>query len=187
MHTMHKLLTIAVFLVPFILGAQPVITSDWFGQPGDMISTADSEVIPDVAPSGADVTWDFTNVVEEDSTRVPLLYVQADTTEFIADFPGANQCLYTDFNDPDAGFVRAYQYLEVSDGEWQLHGNTVASSLGTIGTSYSNTEKLLQFPFEFEDGFSDFYGGEIDLGVVTTQFEGFFYCDCRCIRNCGVA
>ena len=174
---MHRLLTLFALFIPLAFIAQPVITPDWLGQPGDMFATATSEVIPDVSAKGADVTWDFTGIVEEDSTRFPGLFVVADTTPFFSDFPQANQCVFTEVFDPEVGQLRGYQYFQATDDEWRLLGIKVASSLGNLGTTYSEPAVFLEFPMEYEDAFSNFYAGEIDLGIVSSQFDGLAIVD----------
>ena len=172
-HHMTRSLPIALLLLCSVcVFAQPTITADWAGSPGESIAQSESSVIPDVSAKGADAIWDFSGIVEVDSTRLPLLFVQADTTPFADEFPGANQCLYATESDPDVGMITAYQYSAANDTEWNILGSQASSSFGSISRKYSDPERVLKFPLTYEDSYSDLYAGETDLQVAKTQFGG---------------
>jgi hypothetical protein len=171
---MKYILSILIFSVicPLFVAAQPVITKDVLGKPGDMIANAESDQIPDVSPIGANVVWDFSSLTYSDTAILIQQFVDPDTTEFFADFPTANTCLFASIMDPDVGAVRGYSYGLSSDDGWDVLGDIVASDFGTISTTYSDPQRIISFPLEFEQGSSDFYAGETDLIAVKTQFAG---------------
>ena len=171
---MKYILSILIFSVicPLFVTAQPVITKDILGKPGDMIANAESDQIPDVSPIGANVVWDFSTLTYSDTAIFIQQFVDPDTTEFFADFPTANTCLFTSFIDPDAGLVKGYSYGLGSDNAWDVLGDRISGDFGTISTTYSDPQRIISFPLEFEQGSSDSYAGEIDLIAIKTQFAG---------------
>ncbi len=163
---------VLTFICPLFMAAQPVITKDWLGKPGDMIASTESDQRPDVTPKGDNVTWDFSSLTANDTAIIFQEFVDPDTTEFFSEFPTANTCVFVSFMDPEAGLLKGYSYGLGSDEGWDVLGNKVSSTFGTIGTTYSDPQRYISFPLEYEHGSTDFYAGEVDLIAAKTQFSG---------------
>ncbi len=148
--------TLAVALLcPFILMAQPTITSDWVGKAGEEISSVSTLEVPDAGEAGADKSWDFSTVTP-DTTRIDFKYVNPDTTPFFSSYPNSNSCLSI----PEFG---VYVYSLLDDNVWETHG----IATGFFQKIYQDPQAQLMFPMNYEDSFTDeFASTEVILGIT---------------------
>lgn len=144
-----------VAFLPFLITAQPTLTSNVVAQIGTEITTEIAEDAPDPGPAGADVEWDFREVVMEDSSAtITFVYVPSDTTQYYGSFPESNVCQY------GIG-IGSYNYL--------LHTNETLENLGNAFGNfrlvYTDPRTLVTFPFTFGSSFTDDY-------ATTSQIAG---------------
>ena len=109
--------------------------------------------------SGSGVTWDFSNI--GGSQQSSASYVSASGTPYASDFPQANIAVQAgDF----------YGYRESTSSEILYYGSAIANGLPII---YTNPRKELEFPFSFNNSFSDTWAYEITSSpTVYTEATG---------------
>lgn len=162
-------LTAALMLIgAFGAVAQPTITASTIGEVGDSFSYDFVNATGfDPGPSGAAVTWDFSDISLA-GTSYGYTFVTVGSTGFADDFPGAN--LATDQGDG------VYTYYKGSPSEFSLYGvHTDATTL-----SYSDPETLYSYPMTFGTTFSDnlycsFFSG-VDVvrsGSISVEADGY--------------
>jgi hypothetical protein len=153
--------TLAVTLLcPVFLMAQPIITRDWVGTPGDEISVLFTTDVPDAGPDGANASWDFSSV-SPDTTQFDYLYVDPDTTPFFNSYPNSNLCQFL----PDLGI---YSYYKIDNTSWEFLG----SAFGMFLNIFQNPKTTLIFPMNFEDSFTDDFSSTTSFFGVTTFGTG---------------
>ncbi|MDX1406501.1 MAG: hypothetical protein R3330_00160, partial [Saprospiraceae bacterium] len=152
---MRQLLTFFMACMPFVLAAQPTITSNVVAQIGTEITTEIAEDAPDPGPAGANVEWDFSDIMKEDSAvTVSFIYVPSDTTQYYNSFPESNVCLY------GIGFGSYNYYLHTNEKLEDL-GN----AFGNFRLLYTDPRTIVEFPFTFGSAFTDDY-------ATTSQIAG---------------
>ena len=150
---MKNIYFLTIFTCLFTMGitAQPVITYDGNApQIGDVYYLSGKIGTFDPGPAGGGQSWDFSY------EQVPLLgkitAVDPSSTPFVSDFPEATIAYIDD--DPS---IESYNY-------WLLTGSELFS-LG-FGTDpgnnqeinhYADTKKAMQYPFAYNDSYSDSY------------------------------
>lgn len=146
-------------LSPTILLAQPTYTA------ADGATTIGSTPVSltcdwmDAGPSGAAQTWDFSALVPITSYSETVLTPTA--TPYSASFPGANRA---------SGSGTSYRYWTESAAQTVLNGQV---SNGQVLT-YTNTEKIAQFPLTMNTSWSDPFGGTFISGGLTTVRSGTY-------------
>lgn len=101
-----------------------------------------------VDADGADVTWDITSTPIQISATG--LFGTSIGTPYMSEYPTADRCVTTNI----PGFVSKYSYWRTS-----LDGlDVVAEDIGSgLEIEYGNPLKLLQFPGNYQESFSDGY------------------------------
>ena len=150
---MKKFYFITIIACLFTMGltAQTVITYDGNApQIGDVYYMSGKIGSFDPGPSGGGQSWDFSYV--QVPTLGKMTAVDPSSTPFVSDFPEATIAFIDD--DPS---IESYNY-------WLLTGSELFS-LG-FGTDpgnnqeinhYADTKKTMQYPFAYNDSYSDSY------------------------------
>jgi hypothetical protein len=155
-------LTLSIFLTSFIILAQPTLTPSWIGDFDELVATQVAETAPDPGPSGANVTWNFSTVVPEDTIpNVNFTYVDPSATPYFAMFPEANLALKAEILD-------AYTYWKFSSEKLELLGNAFSN----FSQVYSNPKTEMVFPFGYTDSFMDTYDAEIEVAGLISYISG---------------
>lgn len=166
---MKKLLLITFLLTPFIaLVAQPTITSSINGGEGDVFNYIDVQTEGfDPGTAGANVTWDFSDIIES-GDEYGYTFVDVASTPDGGEFPGSN--LSAD-NGSDT-----YGYFKVTANEFTNYGASTPTSV----IFYENPEEIFVYPMSFgttntDDFYSEYFSG-IDLvrsGTVTMEVDAY--------------
>lgn len=155
--------TFTLLLLLFGLGSygQPTITSSWVPNIGDVIQNAvgaNTEAI-DPGDSGANVNWDFSNVLKDETVPTGIFeYADPSESSFADLFPDANFAVIVKDIDPDSFPTTFYS---VSNDKFELLGN----AFPLVSYIYSDPEVFMQFPFSYGDSFEDDY-------VATSETNG---------------
>jgi len=163
-------LVIAILGSSTALLAQPTISAAQLNPViGETISIVQSNWMSP-GSGGNNVTWNLSTLSNNTTTS---LVISGPT----ASFPGTNQThVLTSAN----GSVST-NYMQISATEQLLYGFDFTYSGVTLSYSYSNSEKLLQFPLSMSTSFTDAYGGTFSLagipgtrdGDVTFEVDGY--------------
>lgn len=147
-------LTTALLLVGALSAmAQPTITGATTGEIGDSFSFDFVNATGfDIGPSGADVTWDFSDITLS-GMSYGYTFVTPGSTGLAGDFPGANLAM-----EQDGG---VYAFYKISASEYTLYG--VYNIASTV--FYSDPETILTFPMSYGTTFSDNLYSEFTSGV----------------------
>ena len=146
--------------------AQPTLTREAnFAQADDQFERVSSvTLITDAGPTGANVTWNFSNL-QPATTFLSGVFQDAAGTPNAANFPTAN--LAEVFSTTDIF------YYNTSTEKVELAGFT---SGGTV-ISYTNPQTLMEYPFTYGDSFTDnaerVYAAY--TGTITTVVEADGY------------
>lgn len=161
---------------PFFLFLLFTCTSALFGQP--VLQEADlpanslnlqlvlvtNNGSSDPSTNGADVTWDFTTAQLAAIGSVVL--GPSDMTPHAATYPNAN--LATTFS--IWGEPQVHNYFRTTPTAFEM----IAEGVPDDAIHYSDPQKLIQFPFNYQDAFSDPYqtdGGS--SGNITWSYAGY--------------
>lgn len=96
--------------------------------------------------TGANQTWDLSQVTSSST----------DTTKFVTASSTSNGSSYSLANICGASLNSAYSYYNVNSAAWQNYGTVAPSGIVMV---YSDPEDLLQFPFTYNNTFSDNWAG----------------------------
>lgn len=135
--------------------AQPTLTQHTKHTPGDkgVMYICKSEGFI-VGPSGANITWDFSNL---EYTEGPYYYTKYDKSAL----PDGH--LF-----PNADYSNGADYYDLSSTSAQLIGRVDAS---VIVTRYTNPMKTAQWPFTYNDSYTDNFRYEM-TGQATNISNG---------------
>ena len=153
-------LIVAALIAPFVSSAQPIITQDWIGSPGDQIDADTVGQIPDPGPAGPDQFWDF-SALPEDPATLPFSFLEPNQTPFFMDFPKSNLSI-------SQSKLGIYGYDEVNASTYDNWGSVGPSTM----TIYDDPITELTFPFTYEDSFDDDYSGIRTQNGVQTFITG---------------
>lgn len=95
--------------------------------------------------AGVNQTWDFSNIVSTSTTS--LTFVDPSTCPSPSSFPSAN--ISENYDN------QQYYYNSVTTSEFNIDGIYA----GGVAIPYSNPEKRLKYPFNYNDSFVDSFGG----------------------------
>ncbi len=143
---------ISIFAIP--VKAQPTITAASFTpQAGENFLV---HIFPYQAAGigGAGLTWDFSSVTATSTAN--MNHVDPVSTPSGASFPDATVSI------SQGG---AYSYFEGNAGGWYYDGVVASGNL----IPYSDAEKLMRFPFTYNDTYSDNFGATFNSGVTITR------------------
>ncbi|MGE0636624.1 MAG: T9SS type A sorting domain-containing protein [Bacteroidia bacterium] len=134
--------------------AQPTITASSFTpQPGENFLV---HLFPYQAAGigGAGLTWDFSGITATGTAN--MNHVDPASTPSSASFPDATVSI------SQGG---AYSYFEGTSSAWYYNGVVASGNL----IPYSNAEKLMEFPFTYNDSYTDNFGATYTAGVTITR------------------
>lgn len=134
--------------------AQPTITSASFTpQPGENFLV---HLFPYQAAGigGAGLIWDFSSAAATGTAN--MNHVDPASTPSAASFPDATVAISQD---------AAYSYFEGTSSAWYYDGVVASGNL----IPYSDAEKLMEFPFTYNDSYSDNFGATFTAGVTITR------------------
>ncbi|MCG3166782.1 MAG: hypothetical protein POELPBGB_02564 [Bacteroidia bacterium] len=103
---------------------------------------------------GAAITWDFSGATATGTAS--MNHVDPALTSSFASFPDATVCI------SQGG---AYSYFEGTSSAWYYNGVVASGNL----IPYSNPEKLMEFPFTYNDNFTDNFGATFTSGITITR------------------
>ncbi len=143
---MNKLLLFFLALAPFICGAQPTYTLSNLPQVGDQATTTllnPSDFSS--SPSGANVTWDFSNATLTGASSTSEFVVPS-TTPYASNFPAAGFCAIGDGGATYAYYAQSFVGLELI--------GAVGGASSTV-FSYSDPDLLILIPSTYNDATTD--------------------------------
>ncbi len=143
-------LTVLGLLFTSTIVAQPTITYDNAPKIGDVYHEAYFSGQADPGPDGANQTWDFGNVLADTTAQMEIISPAG--TPFESDFPEANMVSYI-----ENSYGQVYGYGNLSPSEFQSWGTGVISDTGNVVLHYIDPEKQMEFPFSYQDSFTDDY------------------------------
>ena len=163
---MRKTCTI-LFLLSCLLSSntysQLILTSAYNPVPGDMgkyFYCDTTAIMP--GDSGISQNWNFVNINVNDSSITS--FVDAHGTTYFNLFPTANIAYFNGVQPSDF-----YSYCKTSSGFYEYMGYAYSGFQEIL----TNTENMLQYPFTYNDEYSDTYSGTAILsGFITIDVTG---------------
>ena len=156
-------ITIIAFLFTMAATAQPVITYNGnASQIGDTYQIAGASGTFDPGPGGANQNWDFSDINATLSYTVNV--VNPASTPFADVFTESTHAFHT------TGSSEGYSYGEINSSEWLNDGVGFDPGGDTESViHYTNPVKLMQYPFSFNNTYTDSYFASYSLveGMVT--------------------
>lgn len=137
-------LTILIYIIFFEnISGQPVLTANGIMPTiGDNYSIVISNYFNE-GSSGANQTWDFTSA--SNNSEQPYNCITSASTPYASSFPNSNIATI-------AVGENSYAYYESTTSEWLQWGAVSSTGISII---YSNPEKLLNFPFAYNNTYTD--------------------------------
>ena len=162
---MNRFITTISLLFTLSAYAQPVI--DQSDLPSGSISLQMLFVTDagssDPTPNGANITWDFTSATLQPAGTA--FFGAANLTPFSATYPEANWAMTFDL----FGLGQAYNYFRSTATEFEM----IAEGVPDDAVHYTDPKKFIQFPFEYQDIFSDAYTADGTTANVVWQYMGY--------------
>ena len=153
----HLIFTISLLIIFLITNAHLTITADIHNpNPGDSFEqniNSDPGSGFSEGPSGANVTWDFSNLTTSDVR--PVIIQEADNT----DFPEAD-VFYNQLG--------TYSYFGTTNSAFVYWG--IVTDQTTI--IYSDGEEQVRYPLTYGDSYTDDFAGEYESFGITFDREG---------------
>ncbi len=140
--------------------SQPTITHNGNApQIGDVHYFSNSEEMLDPGPSGANQSWDYSvmNVISTGQATI----MNPNNTPFASDFPECNQVFHYDG-------TSTYIYYELTQGMINHYGDGFDEDPPLI-IYFSDPDKEIEFPFSFNDSFTDDYFSSYVYEGMTTH------------------
>jgi len=131
-----------------LIYAQPSITYEHAPKIGDVFYNAYFETPVDPGPGGANQTWDFADVTSTSTDQINV--ISPSGTPFVNLFPEANITFYFENENGEI-----YSYADLSSTEFLSWGTGVVADTGNIIMHNSDPEKQMEFPFSYQDSFTD--------------------------------
>lgn len=133
--------TLYCTLVLFGMNAQPVISDSWIPKVGDTWQAAITFDTPDAGDSGANVTWDFSDLnIDNFYFQILFNWIDPAVTEYADSFPDATVC--ADFEGFALGYYRSddskFEYLG-SGSQFGIEVFTNPQSFDYIGLDFEET------------------------------------------------
>ena len=143
-------ITIVACLFVLSLTAQPVITYNGNAPViGDHYHISGVMGSFDPGSPGGNQNWDFSDVTPTMSWDVTA--VNPETTPFSNDFPEANIAFFLDSS------PGSYNFAQISSSEFLNDGNGIDQGEDQEILHYTDAVKLMQYPFSYNNSFSDSY------------------------------
>lgn len=166
-----KKLFLILFLFLFTISgfAQPNIDYvNWGnGTNKDRYFVSNQKLSPNPVAPGNGVTWDFTNLTADPKDSILLTGIGG-STPFKFDFPTANVNFYEYHAEGDITLVRHY-FKNLYQFDYQG-----AAQVGIGASPFSSDIKMFQFPFKFNQRFSNYFEtSATDAGYAIVKYDGF--------------
>ena len=156
---MKKILLIILFLTARIAFSQLTMTSQYNPVPGDIDSYAICDTVNITqGNAGANQNWSFLNLLKIDSSDI--LFVTSASTPYNGQFSSSNLASTNDNS--------SYNYFTTSSANIMFNGNANPS----LVVPYTNPQLYMQYPFTYNSGFSDNFGGNYLNGGIPTIRTG---------------
>lgn len=155
--------SVTLMLMASLVFCQPTITHNGNGpQIGDVYYLSNSEEMLDPGPSGANQSWDY-SVINVISTNQATI-MNPNNTPFASDFPGCNQVFH--FNG-----TSTYIYYDLTQSMINHYGEGFDNAPPMI-IYFSDPHKEIEFPFSYNDSFTDDFFSSYDYEGMTTHRRG---------------
>ncbi len=153
---------LAVILFHFGIGdgnAQIVLNNSYKIQPGDGYTTVavDTNGIVE-GDAGANRSWNFTGIVQNGSP-ISASYLLPGSGNGSSNFPGANLMQIVE---------DSYSYIKTDGGSYYTLGMYTEDVLRV----YSNTQKVMEYPFSFNSTFTDTYASNSNFAGTEVRSNG---------------
>jgi len=161
----RHLLTLTVIVCLSVAHGQITFTYSSFSpQNGDTYVVGKASP-PSPGPSGANQTWDFSNVTITGSSTYTV--TPASSVPCSSSYPFATQAI---------GTGGTYSMIKVSSSDYQFYGMTITPSVP--GVVNSNPRQVFAFPMSYTNSFSDSYAGidqnnVSEYGTTTVTYDGY--------------
>ncbi|NOX86823.1 MAG: T9SS type A sorting domain-containing protein [Chlorobi bacterium] len=154
-----------VLLISVAVVAQPTITYENAPKIGDVYYQSYFTTSLDPGPGGASQTWDYGSVQAEGTDQFSV--ISPSGTPFENQFPEANITFYVN---NETGEI--YSYADLSTSEILSYGAGIVTDTGNLIMHYSDPEKQMEFPFSFNDSFTDDYFAVFEVIGMTIHRRG---------------
>lgn len=159
---MNKISTLLLFAILFAannLFAQPTITNSIFPKVGTVINSIElDENAIDEGASGAEVTWDYSNIDLSGESHTTTI-VDASSTPFASEFPDAT------IAQTDEG---GYSYYSYTQNQWIRYGTGADGVLEKL----TDTHIMLETPISYGTSYSDTFAGTTTSGGNSVTRSG---------------
>ncbi len=164
----QKLLLLSFLLFAFQLNAQTLTASEILAVPGETFKMHYVKNAATLNPgnAGLNQTWDFSNALFAQDTIKHTLFMEADNTPYTFDYPNANIAEKITLSH-DTSYVSYNYYNDSSGFRFDLGAN-----FGILVSSFSNPQKLFQFPMNFNSTVTDDYCFTTDAFSITNYYCG---------------
>jgi hypothetical protein len=161
--TMKKISTLVLSVLTLSSIAQPTLTGNNAPTVGTSYSVKSADTVG-IMPgaSGANKTWNFDLTFT--SSPETASFIDASGTPYASSFPSANLAFESTY-----GSTTSYTYYVTNANEYSLVGSK--SNDGYTET-FSNTEVLTHFPFNFNDTYQDDYESTFTSTWGNGNFSG---------------
>lgn len=148
------------------LCAQPTINRNDLFAPGDVLFAVEALEIPDVSPSGANATWDFSDL-QVDTPNIVAVYIAAsDTTPYAADYPTSDLVQTLGF-----GGLTYYQFMESDADGISIVGEVIPGFVPGQSV-YSDPELIVAFPLTYQSTWTDDFAYDLSYVGSGVTYEG---------------
>lgn len=159
---MKKTFTLALSIYSIICFSQPIIQNANNVPAVGVTVPLSTATTTNVGNAGANQTWDYSSLTF--SPVGNLAIITPSSSPFGASFPSANWAYSV------AG--AAYTFFENTSTEMKNLASLITSPGGNDDYS-ANPKTIMQFPFNFNDSFSDTYTEQGSTSTVTVTYDGY--------------
>ena len=150
-------------LTTSVVFSQPTIThSGNAPQIGDVYYFSNTDDPIDPGPSGANQSWDFSNINISSTDQATILAPGG--TPFAGDFPECNQVFHYDG-------TGTYIYYDLTQSEMNHYGEGFDDNTQLV-IHFSDPSKEIEYPFAYNNSFTDSFLGSYDYEGLTTHTSG---------------
>lgn len=150
-------------LASCLVYSQPTITYNGNAPViGDVYYYSNTDDVLDPGPAGPNQTWDFSNINVTSTNQATIMDPAG--TPFNSDFPGCNQTFH--FNE-----TTTYIYYDLTQSEMIHYGEGFDNNPPQI-IYFSDPRKEIEYPFSFNNSFTDTYYTAYEYEGMTTHRSG---------------
>jgi len=164
MKRVYFLLSLAL-LVSMTVSAQPTITYENAPKIGDVYYQAFFNTPLEPGPGGANQNWNYGDVQSENTEQIDV--ISPSGTPFENSFPEAN--ITFSFEDEDG---QVYSYADLSSAEMLSYGVGIIADTGNLIMHYTDPDKQMEFPFSYQDTFTDDFFANFQAMGMTVHRRG---------------